>query len=65
MITIPNIDGKIWNLEQHTIDIVDCVIKQQPVLIMLNNEGPDANELGLYSLLDNICSRYNLSLIHI
>ena len=59
MITIPNIDGKIWNLEQHTIDIVDCVIKQQPVLITLNNEGPDANELGLYSLLDNICSRYN------
>ena len=59
MIVLPNIDGKIWNIEQHTIDIVDCVINQRPLTISLNGEGPDANELGLYSLLDNICNRYN------
>ena len=59
MIIIPNIDGKIWNIEQHTIDIVDCVINQRPLQISLNSEGPDAGELGLYSLLDNICDRYS------
>jgi len=58
MITIPNIDGRIWNLEQHAIDIVDCIVNQRPIEITLNNEGPDAGELGLYALLDKICSRY-------
>jgi hypothetical protein len=59
MIVLPNIDGKIWNLEQKILDIVDCVINQRPLHISLNNEGPDANELGLYSLLDVICNQYN------
>jgi hypothetical protein len=59
MITLPNIDGKIWDLEQKVIDITDCVINQRPLHISLNNEGPDAGELGLYSLLDVICNRYN------
>ena len=59
MINIPNIDGKIWNIEQHIIDIIDCVINQRPLTINLNNEGPDARELGLYSLLDNICDQFN------
>jgi hypothetical protein len=59
MIVLPNIDGKIWNLEQKVLDIVDCVINQRPLDINLNGEGPDANELGLYSLLNVICDRYN------
>jgi hypothetical protein len=61
MIIIPNIDGKIWNIEQHTIDIVDCIINHRQIQITLNGEGPDARELGLYSLLDNICNRYSYS----
>jgi hypothetical protein len=59
MITIPNIDGKVWNIEHYTIDMVDCVSKNQPLHISVNHEGPDAAELGLYSLLDSICDRYN------
>jgi hypothetical protein len=59
MIILQNIDGKIWNIEQTVIDITDCVINQQPLHISLNNEGPDASELGLYSLLNVICDRYN------
>jgi hypothetical protein len=59
MIKLPNIDGKIWNLEQHLIDIVDCVINQRRLHINLNGEGPDADKLGLYSLLDKICNLYN------
>lgn len=58
IITLPNIDGKIWNLEQHVIDIVHCVINKQPFQISLNDEGPDATKLGLYSLLDTLCDRY-------
>ena len=65
MIKIPNIDGKIWQSEQHAIDIVDCVIAHQPLHIDLNGEGPDAAKLGLYSLLDNICARYNYPKQHV
>lgn len=65
MITLSNIDGKIWNLEHRVIEIIDCVLKQQPVHINLNSEGPDAAKLGLYSLLDNICDRYNYPKEHV
>lgn len=65
MIRIPNIDGKIWQLEQYAIDIVDCVITHQPLHIDLNSEGPDAAKLGLYSLLNNICDRYNYPKEHV
>jgi hypothetical protein len=65
MITLPNIDGKIWHLEKHVIEIVDHVINNQRLHINLNSEGPDAAELGLYSLLDDVCSRYNYPKKHI
>lgn len=59
MITLPNIDGKIWDIEKKIVEIIDCIIHQQPLIIDLNLEGPDAAELGLYSLLDTICGQYN------
>jgi len=61
MITLPNIDGKIWDLEYHVIDMINYVVNGKPLTINLNSEGPDAKELGLYALLDNICNRYNYS----
>lgn len=65
IITLPNIDGKIWNLRQHILDIVDCVIKGLPLQIDLNSEGPDAEKLGLYAVLDSVCSKYNYPKQHV
>jgi hypothetical protein len=59
MITIPNIDGKIWNIEYYIIDIIKCITDGNLLTISLNSEGPDAAKLGLYDLLDNICDQFN------
>jgi hypothetical protein len=57
MIKIITIDGKIWNKDQATIDIISAMLRrEQPVRISLNGEGPCADHVGLYDLLDRICS---------
>lgn len=60
MITMPNIDQHIWNLEYATVDILQEFQQKGSITINLNNEGPDANELGLYKLLDYVCSQFNI-----
>ena len=60
MITMPNIDQHIWNLEFLTVDIVEEFQKNGKVVIDLNSEGPDANELGLYHILDYIAAKFNI-----
>jgi hypothetical protein len=59
MIKILSIDRTIWNLEQVALDIVATIIKNKPVLLDLNGEGPDLTHIGLYQLLDRICNDYN------
>jgi len=57
MIKIITIDGKIWNKDQAAIDIISAMLRcEQPVRISLNGEGPCAEHVGLYDLLDRICS---------
>jgi hypothetical protein len=58
MISIPNIDSKIWNIENKTSDIISAMLQGGSVDIDLNAEGPDAGTLGLYELLDKLCDRY-------
>jgi hypothetical protein len=60
MIIMPNIDQHIWNLEFLTVDIVQEFQKNGKVVIDLNHEGPDANELGLYTILDYITKKFNI-----
>lgn len=55
-VVVPNIDGKIWDIEYKIIDIIRCYELNNSVTISLNNEGPCATSLGLYDLLDNLCS---------
>lgn len=57
MIVVPNIDSKIWDTESLILDIVDHITQNQPVEISLNAEGPCAESLGLYRMLDDICQR--------
>jgi len=55
-VVVPNIDGKIWDVEYKIIDIIRHYDLNNSVTISLNNEGPCATSLGLYDLLDNLCS---------
>ena len=56
MIKIITIDGKIWNKDQAAIDIISAMLQhERPVKISLNGEGPCADHVGLYDLLDRIC----------
>jgi hypothetical protein len=59
MITIPNIDSKIWNIEDKTAEIIFSMLHDPAVNISLNFEGPCAETLGLYSLLDKLCTKFN------
>lgn len=60
MIIMPNIDQHIWNLEYATVDILQEFQQTGSITISLNNEGPDADELGLYKLLDYMCRQFNI-----
>lgn len=55
MIIIPNIDGKIWDLEYKVNEIWQELSSTGQIVLSLNSEGPCANDIGLYALLDNLC----------
>jgi hypothetical protein len=59
-IIIESNDGKIWQRDLRVLDLYEHSAKGNPFLVHLNNEGPCARELGLYTLLDEICARTNL-----
>jgi len=60
MIKILTIDGKIWDKDQAAIDIMSAMFRRElPIKISLNGEGPCANHVGLYDLLDRICKAQN------
>lgn len=60
MIKLPNIDGKIWDIEQKIIDIVSEISTHGSCKISLNQEGPCAQSLGLYDLLDHVCESFSV-----
>ena len=56
---IENTDSKIWNIEQRTAEIATKMASNKPISIQLNSEGPCAETLGLYKLLDDLCEKFN------
>jgi hypothetical protein len=58
MINIPHIDKHIWNIEEQTIGLISELSQQGCVRITMDQEGSDLTELGLYSLLDDICKTF-------
>jgi len=58
MITLPNIDGVIWNKEYRALEIVKELVSTGSCKISLNCEGPCAESLGLYNLLDFVCDQF-------
>lgn len=61
MIVLPNIDGKIWNIDAKTAEIAQHMVTNNGVVISLNSEGPCAQDLGLYDLLDRLCSGFAIA----
>ena len=59
-VNVPNIDGKIWNIEHKILDILHVVQTQGHCVIDLNSEGPCCKSLGLYDLLDNMCDKFKI-----
>jgi hypothetical protein len=60
MINIPNIDLKIWNPEEKTIEIIHSLQTTGIAQISMNGEGGDCKTLGLYHLLDMICDTFQI-----
>lgn len=57
-LVIENGDCNIWHKETTIIDLMHSALQSQPMTISLNTEGPCADSLGLYRLLDDICARF-------
>jgi hypothetical protein len=59
MITVLTSHNKIWNTAQVVTDIINEYQTTGKAIISLNNEGPCAESIGLYAILDYICSTFN------
>lgn len=59
MIAIANSDSAIWNKDAVIIAIAHAMsLQQKEIHISTNNEGPCAESLSLYSLLDTLCQQF-------
>ena len=59
MIIVLTSHNKIWNTAQVVTDIINEYQITGRAIISLNNEGPCAESIGLYAILDYICSTFN------
>lgn len=59
-IILENMDQHVWNLEYKIIEIIKPLLAGQPILVDLNGEGPCAESLGIFNLLDCICDTFNI-----
>ena len=60
MITVLTSHEHIWDSDKLTADIIYEYQTRGSVHIDLNNEGPCADTIGLYCLLDYVCSKFNI-----
>jgi hypothetical protein len=58
MVLIKTSHSNIWHPERVASDIIKEYNQQGTVLINLNNEGPCANAIGIYALLDYVCESH-------
>jgi hypothetical protein len=58
MINILVSHHKIWQAEQTVAAIIYEYLQNQSVKINLNNEGPCADSIGLYKILDYVCEKF-------
>ena len=58
-IKIENKDSQIWHKTRVILELVSAIVNNANIVINLNNEGPCAESLGLYNLLDDICDKFS------
>lgn len=58
-IIVENSDSKIWYVENFLIDLCNAMHKNLDIVVDLNSEGPCAESLGLYNLLDQCTRKLN------
>jgi hypothetical protein len=58
VINLENNDDAINQFPLRITEIIAAVQKGGAVNIMVNNEGPDLERIGLYTMLDRICSEF-------
>ena len=59
IISVATSDQIIWNKDSVIVDSVDAMIHNQPIVLKLSPEGPCAESLELYKILDMLCVRFN------
>lgn len=60
-VIIPNNNERMWETNRVIIEIMQAVYQNNDVLISLNGEGPCAESLGLFDLLDEVCAKTGYS----
>jgi len=60
MISVPNMDNKIWNFEYKVVDMLKEYSDTGKIVVDLDTEGPDLNEIGLLPLLDYMVDVYDI-----
>mgnify|MGYP003343183281 CR=1 FL=1 len=58
MINIVTSHNKIWDADLRLADIINEYQTQGYVTINMNREGPCADSVGLYRMLDYICEQF-------
>lgn len=56
-IVVESSDSKIWHLQNTIIDIMYAMVSNNDIVVDMNNEGPCAESLELYDLLDQLCDK--------
>lgn len=60
MVNVITSHHKIWNLDQVIISMVSEYLSTGCLEVDLYNEGPCADSVGLYKILDQLCSSLNI-----
>jgi hypothetical protein len=58
-VNVPNIDGRIWNVDSVVAEIADAMHSHLMFAVTVDNEGPCAHSLGLYRILDDLCEKFS------
>jgi hypothetical protein len=61
MVLVKTSHHDIWNRDQVAIDIVKELIETGKAEVSLNCEGPCADSIHLYKMLDYICEKFNFN----
>lgn len=60
-VVLESIDQHVFDFESKILEILKPLLAGEPVTVDLNKEGPCAESIGLFSILDKLCSDFNIN----